>query len=248
MRELKANGKTFILDDEGFLADPERWDHDVAREIAKQLEIPNLTDEQLDIVDFHLDPLVSPVCQGSFDDLREKMFGRSVDEIFPDPHFHQFSELVLVSSGGKHYDLRSHGPDLKFSDGLGVESALEFIPEQGDTYVVILEHLQSLLGGRCILQPDPLFRQGGRKGLHKRSVVVYEQNGRIAGWCRHAEGSRANGVVRSYRKGSHLSLFSGVWQTSCLRSVPGRTPAERLPRQPVIAARAESKGFRNEKV
>jgi len=52
MRELTAAGRTVLLDNEGFLIDQESWNHDVAREIAKQLNIANLDDGQLTIIEF----------------------------------------------------------------------------------------------------------------------------------------------------------------------------------------------------
>lgn len=52
MREIKASGKTVIVDDEGFLMDQDKWDRDVARAIAKQLDIPNLDEEQISIIEF----------------------------------------------------------------------------------------------------------------------------------------------------------------------------------------------------
>ena len=52
MREISASGKTVILDEEGFLMDQDNWNHNIAREIAKQLDIPNLDDEQMSIIEF----------------------------------------------------------------------------------------------------------------------------------------------------------------------------------------------------
>ena len=71
MREITAAGKAVILDDEGFLIDQEQWNHDVAREIAKQLDIPNLDEEQISIIEFLRDyyrkfnafPILNYVCK-----------------------------------------------------------------------------------------------------------------------------------------------------------------------------------------
>jgi tRNA 2-thiouridine synthesizing protein E len=71
MREIDVRGKKVILDNESFLVDQESWNHDVAREIAKQLDIPHLDDEQLSIIEFLREyyqkfnafPILSYVCK-----------------------------------------------------------------------------------------------------------------------------------------------------------------------------------------
>ncbi|MEE4166011.1 MAG: TusE/DsrC/DsvC family sulfur relay protein [Desulfocapsaceae bacterium] len=52
MREISVSGKKAVLDEDGFLCNPDDWNQDVAKEIAKQLSIPNLSEEQLEIIDF----------------------------------------------------------------------------------------------------------------------------------------------------------------------------------------------------
>jgi len=71
MREMKVEGKTIILDEDGFLMDQDTWNHGVARAIAKHLDIPNLDDEQIEIIDFLRDyynkfkafPILNYVCK-----------------------------------------------------------------------------------------------------------------------------------------------------------------------------------------
>ena len=40
-------GKTIDLDADGYLADQGQWDEAIAAELAKEVEIPELTDEEL---------------------------------------------------------------------------------------------------------------------------------------------------------------------------------------------------------
>jgi len=71
MKKISVAEKIITLDDEGFLQDQEEWDHDVARAIANQLDIPDLDVEQIEIIDFMRDyykkfeafPILSYVCK-----------------------------------------------------------------------------------------------------------------------------------------------------------------------------------------
>lgn len=71
MREIQQAGSNIVLDEEGFLMDTDKWNLDVAREIAKQLNIPNLDDEQVEIIEFMRNyylkykafPILSYVCK-----------------------------------------------------------------------------------------------------------------------------------------------------------------------------------------
>lgn len=72
MREIKtSSGKTIVLDEEGYLMDQDKWDHEVAQEIAKQLDLPQLDQEQLEIIEFlrnyyqkyHAFPILNYVCK-----------------------------------------------------------------------------------------------------------------------------------------------------------------------------------------
>ena len=52
MRDIKVAGKSIQLDEEGFLVNQEDWNHDVAREIAKNAGIDKLDDDQMEIIEF----------------------------------------------------------------------------------------------------------------------------------------------------------------------------------------------------
>jgi len=52
MRDIKVAGKNIKLDEEGFLINQEDWNHDVAREIAKNAGIDKLDDDQMEIIEF----------------------------------------------------------------------------------------------------------------------------------------------------------------------------------------------------
>lgn len=52
MNEITVSGKKIVLDDEGFLVNQDDWNFEVAREIAKQMGINTLDDEQLEIIAF----------------------------------------------------------------------------------------------------------------------------------------------------------------------------------------------------
>ena len=40
-----VNGKTIEVDDDGYLANPSQWDEDLAKALAKEVEIDELTDQ-----------------------------------------------------------------------------------------------------------------------------------------------------------------------------------------------------------
>jgi TusE/DsrC/DsvC family sulfur relay protein len=52
MGEITVAGKKIALDEDGFLINQDDWNHEVAREIAKQVDIAPLDDEQLEIIEF----------------------------------------------------------------------------------------------------------------------------------------------------------------------------------------------------
>ena len=51
MTELNVDGKTVVLDEEGFLQNPAEWDRKVAEVLASQAGI-ELTDEHWKVIDF----------------------------------------------------------------------------------------------------------------------------------------------------------------------------------------------------
>ncbi|MCL7489289.1 MAG: TusE/DsrC/DsvC family sulfur relay protein [Desulfobulbaceae bacterium] len=52
MGEITVAGKKIALDEDGFLINQDDWNHEVAREIAKQVDIAPLDEEQLEIIEF----------------------------------------------------------------------------------------------------------------------------------------------------------------------------------------------------
>lgn len=52
MGDITVAGKSVRLDDEGFLANQEDWNRDVARAIARNEGIDELDDEQIEIIEF----------------------------------------------------------------------------------------------------------------------------------------------------------------------------------------------------
>jgi tRNA 2-thiouridine synthesizing protein E len=52
MNSLSYAGKTVTIDDEGFLADQNDWNEDVAQALAKQEGLQKLTAEQVEIIRF----------------------------------------------------------------------------------------------------------------------------------------------------------------------------------------------------
>lgn len=52
MKEITAAGKRIVLDDDGFLVNQDDWNFDVARELAKTVDIEELDDEQIAIIEF----------------------------------------------------------------------------------------------------------------------------------------------------------------------------------------------------
>jgi len=71
MNEITVGGKKIALDDECFLVNKDDWNYDVAREIAKQLGIKSLDEQQLEIIEFMRNyyhkfnafPILSYVCR-----------------------------------------------------------------------------------------------------------------------------------------------------------------------------------------
>jgi TusE/DsrC/DsvC family sulfur relay protein len=69
MPSIKMSGKSYTVDDEGFLDSKHRWSHEWAEERAKQLDI-TLTEEHWRVIvylrkytnDYGIAPLVNMVC------------------------------------------------------------------------------------------------------------------------------------------------------------------------------------------
>lgn len=71
MTEIKYAKGQFSIDDEGFLANSDEWNEDIAKELALKEEIPELSEEKLAIVrfmrdyylKFHAFPILNYVCK-----------------------------------------------------------------------------------------------------------------------------------------------------------------------------------------
>ena len=72
MREIEIKGKKIKLNEEGFLVNPEEWDEEVARELARLEEgINELTEDHWAVINYirnyylekNLAPMVRKICQ-----------------------------------------------------------------------------------------------------------------------------------------------------------------------------------------
>ena len=86
MSEVEVQGRTYRLNEEGFMLNPEEWNRDVAAALAKSQEgLEELTEEQWAVIDYireyyqekKLAPMVRKVCKNSGLSLK-KIF-----ELFP---------------------------------------------------------------------------------------------------------------------------------------------------------------------
>ncbi|MCH2663466.1 TusE/DsrC/DsvC family sulfur relay protein [bacterium] len=79
-------GKEIEVDDEGFIQEPEKWNEDIARDIAKGIGIPDLSEDHWSVVNyireyylkFEIAPLIRRLC---------KMTQKDIDtiyDLFPD--------------------------------------------------------------------------------------------------------------------------------------------------------------------
>lgn len=86
MAHIDVGGRALTLNEEGFLNDPQAWDHDVALALAKAEEgLDELTAEHWQVIDFirkhyletNMAPMVRAVCKSSGLPLRR------IYELFP---------------------------------------------------------------------------------------------------------------------------------------------------------------------
>lgn len=78
MAEIEIQGQTFLVDEEGFLQQPEIWNEDVARRFASTEGIEDMTQEHWAVVNFIRDywlehdtaPMVRKLCQATGVNLR----------------------------------------------------------------------------------------------------------------------------------------------------------------------------------
>ena len=79
MPEITLSGRTFTVDQEGFMEKPEEWDEEVAKAFATTEGIEEMTDEHWAIVRFIREywlehdtaPMVRKLCQASGVNLRQ---------------------------------------------------------------------------------------------------------------------------------------------------------------------------------
>jgi TusE/DsrC/DsvC family sulfur relay protein len=82
---FEINGRSYEVDEDGFLQEPERWNHEVARDFAVTEAITDLTEEHWKVIDYirnyflenNLAPMVRKVCQTTGFPLRH------IYELFP---------------------------------------------------------------------------------------------------------------------------------------------------------------------
>lgn len=73
MKEIECSGKKIMLDDDGFLADCEDWNEEVAKKVASLEGVAPLTDEKMEIIrfmrtyyaKFNAFPILQQVCKMS---------------------------------------------------------------------------------------------------------------------------------------------------------------------------------------
>ncbi len=85
MPTIELNGKTYAVDEDGFLEDPTVWNQDVAMDLATTEGIATLSDDQWKVVNYLRDyyqqfgiaPMIRKVCKETGFDLKK------IYELFP---------------------------------------------------------------------------------------------------------------------------------------------------------------------
>jgi len=85
MPDLELNGKTYIVDEDGFLEDPGVWNEDVAKDFASIEGVEELTEEHWKMINylrnyylqFGIAPMIRKLCKETGFDLKK------VYELFP---------------------------------------------------------------------------------------------------------------------------------------------------------------------
>jgi len=85
MATLDFKGQTIELDEDGFIQQPELWNEELARELAKTEDVPELTEDHWKVVnylrnyylEFGIAPMVRKVCKETGYDLK------TIYELFP---------------------------------------------------------------------------------------------------------------------------------------------------------------------
>jgi tRNA 2-thiouridine synthesizing protein E len=112
MTENKYAGKEIKVDTDGFIIDPEVWDEDIARGLAKREGVENFSDEMMEIVKFlrtyykkfNAFPILNYVCKNIHQPRK------CVSEEFINPEkawkiagLPKLDNIHFVSVDGKHY-------------------------------------------------------------------------------------------------------------------------------------------------
>jgi len=85
MPDLELNGKTYIVDEDGFLEDPGVWNEDVAKDFASIEGVEELTEEHWKMINylrsyyqqFGIAPMIRKLCKETGFDLKK------VYQLFP---------------------------------------------------------------------------------------------------------------------------------------------------------------------
>ena len=114
MKKIEIAEKTIQIDDEGFLVNRDEWDHDVAHAIAKNLNIDELDDEQMEIIEFlrnyykkfNAFPILNYVCK-HVEQSRECMNNEFVNPMnaWKIAGLPQLDGIHFVAVDGKNYRL-----------------------------------------------------------------------------------------------------------------------------------------------
>ncbi len=114
MTEINVAGKNVQLDDEGFLVNQDDWDHTVARMIARNENIEELDDEQLEIIEFlrnyfkkyHAFPILNYVCKhiGQKKECLNREFVNPM-KAWKIAGLPPLDDVHFISFDGKHYQL-----------------------------------------------------------------------------------------------------------------------------------------------
>lgn len=117
MKELQCCGKKILLDDRGFMTNPEMWDECVAQKIAEQEGIDHISKKQREIVQFmrdyyakfHSFPILGYVCKNV------RQSGKCVTDQFGNPEIAwkiaglpKFDGVNFVKLDGEHYTMEDY--------------------------------------------------------------------------------------------------------------------------------------------
>lgn len=117
MGELYCSGKRIPLDKDGFIADPDLWDEEVAEAIAQEYGIAHLSAKQREIITFmrayyskfHYFPILNYVCKH----VHQK--GKCVYDQFENPEIAwkiaglpKFDGVRFVKLDGEHFSMEDY--------------------------------------------------------------------------------------------------------------------------------------------